>query len=258
MRLFDGLFRPKYIGRYLADKKWKVILYFVFFLALCSIPAVSDLTNTRDITYSDSTVLFQEIYNDEVKNIKIENNKLNTTESVIYSGNNITVAFNTQEVKSSLTLVFYEDYCSVFSSNVGTKSISTIYYEKLNDSSLDLSLIQNKEFSEIYKLLDYINNAYDSYLEIAIPEACATNVLSILIEFGVLLFILIYAGFYFNPYLPTRIRVNLAVYSLSWAFVLYFVGILLNMTALFYVGAIISFIFMRIASKSIIRVKKEQ
>ncbi len=258
MRLLDSLFRPKFIGKYLADKLWRVILYFVLMFVLCATPSIVQYTNVGGVLYSDATELYQEIYNDSSISYKIEDNKLNSSNVGYYSDGGMAVAFNTKETKATLSLVFYEEYYVVVYEG-GTSSeatLKTVYYNSLTDSSLDFSLVQQKSFAEVYKLLDLINVAYDAYKAHVVPTQLATALVSMLIEFGVVLLILIYTGQYFNPFLPRRIRGRIAVYAMSWTFVAYIVGALINFSYLFYLGVIISFIFMGIASRNIVRVKK--
>ena len=259
MRLFDSLFRPKYIGAYLADKAWRVVLYFVLFFILCLTPSFAEVSNIGDLSYSDEVVLFQQIYNDETSTIKIENNKLNTTDYKVYTNGSIAVAFNDKETKAELSIVFFEDYFIVeVISNNNYVEINKTMYSSLEDSSLDISKIQEKNFNEIYKLMDYINLGYDEYLKIAIPQQLSSNVLGLLIQFLIVFAVLMYSGSAFNPFLPRKIRANVAVYSMTWSFVSYIVGVFMGVSWLFYIGAIISFIFMGIACRNIIRIKKQQ
>ena len=262
MRLFDSLFRPKFIGKYLADKVWQVISYFVIFIIICSIPSLVSATQNyeKDVTYYDTTEIFQAMFNDSELDFRIEDNKLNTTKAVYYSNGSIAVAFNTKATNATLSMVFYENYMVVSYGSTFEKdgsTLKTIYYNKLKSSSIDFSLVQQKNFQEIYKLLDYINIGYDAYLDYAVPSMIASSFVSLLLEFGVLFVILMFAGVYFNPYLPRRIRSRIAVYSMSWAFMAYIVGIFIGLTFLFYIGAIVSFVFMGIACRNIVRVKKQ-
>ena len=110
MRLLDSLFRPKFIGKYLADKLWRVIVYFVLMFVLCATSSIVQYTNVGGVLYSDATELYQEIYNDSSILYKIEDNKLNSSNVGYYSDGGMAVAFNTKETKATLSLVFYEEY----------------------------------------------------------------------------------------------------------------------------------------------------
>lgn len=258
MRLFDSLFRPKLIGKYLADQLWRVILYFVLLFALCATPSIASYTSIGDITYSDATALYQEIYNDSTISYKIEDNKLNSSDAKYYTDGGLAIAFNTKDTSSTLNLSFYEDYFIVVY-GAGTKQevkLKQVYYNTLEDSSIDFTVVQQKQFSEVYKLLDYINIAYNEYLDYAVPTQLAGELVSMLIEFGIVFIILMFTGQYFNPYLPRKIRGRIAVYAMTWTFVAYILGTLINFSYLFYGGVIISFIFMGIACRNIVRVKK--
>ncbi len=259
MRLFDSLFRPKYIGAYLADKTWRVVLYFILFFILCATPSFAEVSNIDGVTYSDEVVLFQQIYNDENSSIKIEENKLNSIEQKVYTNGFFAVAFNQKETDADLSIVFFEDYFIVETSSYGEYSqIKKTMYSSLSDSSLDISKIQNKDFNEIYKLMDYINLGYDEYLKIAVPQTIASNLLTLFIQFFFVFIVLMYSGRIFNPFLPRKIRANVSVYSMTWSFVSYIIGAFIGASWLFYIGAILSYIFMGIACRNIIRIKKQQ
>lgn len=261
MRLLDSLFKPSVLGKYLADKVWRVVLYFVIFLLLCATPSIIKIINTSDVSYSDELVLFQSIYNDPTTDIKIVDNKLQTTTQKVYSdGSNFSVAFNTQDTTTVLTIAFYEEYFTVLYGSGSSKSeLKKEMYSSLTDSSLDLTLIANKGygyFYQNYKLLDYINIGWNRYLDIAIPQSVMSNVLYLCVEFLVVFVVLLFVGLYSNPFLPRKIRARIAVYCLTWSFVLYLFGMLVDISYLFYLGVFVSAIFMRIACSNIVRVKK--
>ncbi len=261
MRLLDSLFKPAVLGKYLADKVWRVVLYFVIFAFLCAIPSIISVTRTSDITYSDEVILFQSIYNDPQADAKIVDNKLTVSTPKVYSdGSNFSVAFNTNDTSTALTIAFYADYFTVLYGSGDTKTeLKKVMYTSLDDSSLDLSVIANKSdgyFYENYKLLDYINVGWDRYLDIAVPQSILTNTMYLCIEFLVVLVILMFVGIYSNPFLPRKIRARMACYSMTWTFVLYLFGTLVDLSFLFYIGVFVSAIFMKIACSNIVRVKK--
>ncbi len=261
MRLLDSLFKPAVLGKYLADKVWRVVLYFVIFVILCAVPSIITISRTADVTYADELVLFQSIYNDPTTDVKIVDNKLSTSTPKVYSdGSSFSVAFNTNETSTTLTIAFYADYFTVLYGSGETKSeLKKVMYTSLDDSSLDLSKIASKSdgyFYENYKLLDYINVGWNRYLDIVIPQTILSNIIYLVVEFLIVFVILMFVGVYSNPYLPRNIRSRISVYAMTWTFVLYLVGSLADLSFLFYIGVIISAIFMKIACSNIVRVKK--
>ncbi|MGM9970811.1 MAG: DUF1189 family protein [Anaeroplasmataceae bacterium] len=254
MKFIDSLFRPKLIGKYINEHIIHSILYFIFFVLICSVPSVISITNTPNLTYRDQVSLFQNISNSSPSTIKVENNRLNTTDVVVFNGVNVSVSFNTDEVSNTLVYVFKESYFHVYYSGV---KVSTIEYSRLSDSSFDISSIQNKDFDMIYHFLDILNYGYKDVLNMYIPILCLETIGTIIIEFAFIFIILLFTGGWFNPTIPTKFRAKMAVYALTWTFILYFIGVNVGMTWLFYIGAVISFIFNKIALSHIIRVKKE-
>lgn len=258
MRFIISLFMPKQIGRFFSDKIYRVIIYFIFFLALCFIPMAFEISKENHVTFTTDMVLFQDFKNSSGSELKIEGDTLSsTTTQELYVGEYFAVSFNNSnpDTNANVLLAFSEKYCNVIVSNTTIKSI---YYDTLADSSLDVSKIQNGEFNEIHKLVNYLDIAYQALIDSSIAVTYTYNFINMLIPFLIVLACLMIASKLFNPVIPVSIRFKLSIYSMTWTFVLFLIGEFSGLTGLFYVGALISFIFNATAIKQIVKVDKNR
>lgn len=257
MRIFINLFSPKLIGQYFNEKLARVIFYVLFFLAICFIPTAVEMDKKAVVSYTDDIALIQDFKNKEASNLKIENNILEDKTIASYSGETYSVVFNTAATDESkkITLAFSNDFVNiVYYKNI----IKTVKYSTLDDSSLDVSLIQNGDFKEIHKLFNYITMAENVILDNSRTVDYLYNIVYVALPFLLVILFLAYIGKVFNPILPFNIRFNIAAYASTWAYVSYFIGVLTGYGALFYVGAIVSFIFNSIAVKQIVKAERSQ
>lgn len=256
MKFFVNLFNPKMIGQYFTERLIKPIIYLLFFVAICSIPSVMREFENVDVTYTDDTSLIMEIKGREPSSMEISSNRLNdTTKVVTYYGETFGVAFNTTKVDDSYALVlsFADEYVQVMSYG---EIIKSVRYEKLDDSSLSISKIQASDYGEIHKLINYLDIAYDAYKEQTRLPAIGMQIGTAAISLLLVVLLLVLSSRLFNSFIPARIRFVIAIYASTWAFALRCVDEFTGKTSLFYIGAIVSFVFNAIAVKQIVKVKK--
>lgn len=255
MKFIDSLFRPKLIGKYINEHFMHAVTYLIFFILLCSIPIVTSTLNTPKLDYSSQISLFNTISNNiENKTIEIKDNKLNTTDEYVFSGSNVSIAFNTSKVENSLVFVFMDTYYHVYYNNA---KVATIEYESIPNSSFSLNKVALRDYEEIYHFIDILNVGYDKVLNTYIPISCLESIGNIVFDFSFVLILLLFFTSGVNMAIPAKFRFKVCVYAMTWPFVLYFIGINTGATALFYIGVVIAYIFTILALRNLIRVKKE-
>lgn len=256
MKFFVCLFTPKMIGQYFREHIIQPIIYLLFFVLLAFIPEYYRLNNRSDISYSNDIALYQSIRNEDSFNLKIENNLLSDTTTIYeFYGEQLGAVFNTSKVDSKydLVLLFSSDYFNVISYG---STVATIKYSELEDSSIEFEKIKNHDFVETRKLNEYFNVAYDKYVDYSIVQTYAYSIADILMMFLLVVAFLVISSSFVNRVIPFKIKANISIYSSTWAFLLYFIGATVGVFELFYVGAILSFIFNTIAVKQIVKVEK--
>ena len=255
MRVLTSLFRPKYIGKYLNDSIFRIVVYFLAFVILISIPGIASISNAPRITYQSEVVLFQDMYNSNISTMKIENNGLtDTSNKVIYSGSQVDLCFNTNESDNLLVICFYEDYMNVL---YNKQSFAKIKYENIKNINFDISEVQNLNFDEIAKVVDVINVGYDKVLDYVIPINSFFEFGSYLIEYLFSFLIFMWIGASINKDIPAKLRARVAVYSLTWSFVFGFIGANFGGMFVFAIGFVISLVCYFKALRNLVKVKKE-
>lgn len=254
MKIIDSLFRPKLIGKYINEHIMHSIIYFILFVLLCAVPSVASALNTPNLTYSSQISLIEDIKSKNETNIKIVDNKLiSNNEKCIFVGDGVSVAFNTNEVEDLVVFSFSETTYTLY---YGGYKVKTVEYSSMENSNLDVSLIQTGEITMIYQLFSILNVGYDELLKTAIPVYCLESIFMLLIEFAIVFVIILVFGAKFNPAIPAKFRTKVAIYSLTWTFVLYFIGINIGLGWLYYIGLVVSFIFNAKALRNLIRVER--
>lgn len=232
-RITTALFRPKGLFKYLPDRMYKVILIFLFVLAVAMTPTLCLLKNGTPITALEYSYIEESIKESEgglvIKNGNIILSDLIITTNLYHYG------FNSDAYKNDYFNIIFEDSNNVSIYAYGIKlkskevSIKDMEINKLS-SSEEIMVLSSLLYNIVYESKDVIIACY-----------VVINCIFLLIESLVYIGLLYFVGYLINKMVKGRFKLILCIYSLI-PYLLFeaFAGFL-GYEILSYIGVIISY-----------------
>ncbi len=253
-RLSYSLFKPKHIALFLKDKVYMSIIYFIIAVICCAMPKIVVYLNTD---YSISQTSFSNAVSEISKykdcNAKIVDGKfsVDTPFSIVIDEN--TYYFGNQVVSENAYFYFSEDSLNLVESGITSK----LSYKDLGYLNLDFTILDTSS-TEAASFRNMMNNIYYTYLKYSDSVLVISQLITTFIDVGVSMLIIYLFISAITPMFKSSYRFNLAVYSMTWFYVIYIFGSLLNNTLLEFLGLIVAFFFIRkaLSSVRIINIKK--
>ena len=248
-RLYNSLFRPKYIALYLKDKLWLSFLYLIILFLVSLSPAIVKYSVTQNnISFTDLNSAVDLI--PENSNAKVVDYVFSTDNAFQIKVDTVTYNFGTKDlyvpnkgvtfVYSGENIIVYQDGVKLITDsfkNIGVKDIN--FYKVKTDS---------KEYANYYVMM---NTIYNKYFRLSNLNYGVEVVRSGLVETILIIVVLYFAVSMMAPFLKGNHKLNIVIYSLTWYFVLMFISNATVLTYLYFVGLVIAFIFIRKALSSI-------
>ena len=248
-RLYNSLLRPRYIALYLKDKVWISLLYaFIAAIIMISPTVVSYCFHTDYIqlsTLNEAVLMIPTEYN-----TKVENYTFTTDKEFQIVVDTVTYNFGKGEnlvSSKGVTFVFSEDKILIYQNQqfVGTDSFKTLGVEDLNFSSLSTN---SQEYAKYYSMM---NNIYNTYFRYSNLQYSVSVLIRGILELLIVVAILVLFTSVMAPFLKRTHKINLSIYSLTWYYVLTFIGNVFSLPYIYLLGFLIAIFFLRKALSSI-------
>ena len=254
-RLAYSLFKPKHIALFLKDKSYMSIIYFLIAVVCCALPSIVSYINTDySITESSFRNAVNTISEYKESNAKISNGVFTCDAPFVVTIDENKYYFGNQTVSDTTYFYFAEDSFKLIENSRVTDSIT---YASLGYENVDFTVLEtNAEEYATYKGM--MNTIYYRYLRYSNSVVIISQIFTTFIDVGISILIIFLFVSAVAPMLKSSYRFNLTVYSMTWFYVIYIIGSLLNSIILEFIGIIIAFFFIRkaLSSVRIINIKK--
>jgi hypothetical protein len=248
-RLYNSLFRPKYIALYLKDKLWLSFLYVIILFSIAVSPAIVKYSVTQNnISFSNLNNAVDMIPQDS--NAKVVDYVFSSDVAFQIKVDTVTYNFGTKDLyvpNKGVTFVYSGESIIVYQDGIKlvTDSFKNIGVKDLNFSTVKTD---SKEYANYYVMM---NTIYNKYFRVSNFNYGLYIVRDGLVETILIILVLYFAVSMIAPFLKSGHKLNIVLYSLTWYFVLMFVSNATVLTYLYFVGLVIAFIFIRKALSSI-------
>lgn len=254
-RLAYSLFKPKHIALFLKDKSYMSIIYFLIAVICCALPSICRYVNTD---YSITESSFRSAVNTLVEykecNAKIVDGIFTCDTPFIITIDENKYYFGNQAVSDTTYFYFSEDSFKLIENSRTSDSIT---YTDLGYTNLDFTVLDTNS-SEFGTFKGMMNTIYYRYLRYSDSVIVLSQLFTTFVDVGFSILIIFLFISAVTPMFKSSYRFNLAVYSMTWFYVIYIIGSLLNSVILEFVGIIIAFFFIRkaLSSVRIVNIKK--
>ncbi len=248
------LLHPRFIGKFLVEKTWKIIVLILILLILNFLGYIGQSSMNNTLSSTDKSVIVNSIVSGDT-NLEYSNNTLSGESStyVFYSDSAyITYGFLTtaEDEYNGLYFQYLETELNIYISNVLYKSVS---YSDLNVS--DFIIDSETSNNSRYYLSEFIKVPFEELVSIVI----ITNSMSDfgnLIFWGLITMIVAFAFAYnLNPTIRGKMRFVLLLHTMIPYLILNLFSILFSVSLLYYFGMFLSIIYYFIALRSIIKIE---
>ncbi len=252
-RLYYSILKPSRIALFIKDNVLLSLLYFLLLFVISISPQIITYTNTnKDIDQASYAYIVSQIPQDT--NARFESGKLLCDNPfVVVDKKGYKYSFGKTDSIDTKTIFFsmQEDSFTVY--NVGT-IYGTYKYDSLNISDFKFSDVFTNS-GVYYQFKNVFNAIYHKYLNYSPLEytaALAFNVFLDLLFAGLVLYMI---SWFRSPFLETKHKMNLTLYSLTWTFIGLFLDGYFRLSILRYIGFGFSFICL-VRALSVIKVVK--
>ncbi|MCR5786120.1 MAG: hypothetical protein K6G28_00240, partial [Acholeplasmatales bacterium] len=161
------------------------------------------------------------------------------------------------EIKNNTTVVFGESKLTIYQNKSARISAT---YKNLNVSDFEFDNINNDLNTDFYAFKNMINSIYYDYFRVSNLISDISLFLDGFIYSAIVLILLYVSCGFLNPYLRPKHKINLAIYSQTWFFVILFIENYLSFTYLSILGLVISLICLirSLSSIKVVKVPKEK
>lgn len=255
-RLNTCLLHPKFIGKYISDKAGRIFLYFLLLIVLVSVPTFFSLYYPIGIPTSVRNSLISQI---EAKsftaNDTFNNDTLNNETKFSITTGNYVFNFGDSEAKSTFSNIFFDFRTSEVDIYVGGQKIMHILYEGKGLQSFSFSQIKLTNVVQADAFIHLLEYSYQQFAYLEVPFEIFTTVLGIaFLVVAIALMMYLFSGF-INPGVPGKFRMKICFYSTTIFLICDLFGVLFGFAVLDFVGMILSYIYLNLALRAIVRVE---
>lgn len=206
-RISTALFKPQFVARYITDKLWVIILYFVFFCGMLTLPTIASNHNASLIDGEERAELA-----DLLKELDYDivfTNGVMAADSVVIQTNSYIYAFGRSGVSSKIVFHFGETKLSII--EFGFVMASKTYEEiGLTNTVINSS----NALASSYQLVDAIYDVADNHLGAMKTLVAVYGFFSNVVNYLFITLILYLLGFFINNQVRGLIRYKIVLYSL--------------------------------------------
>ncbi len=254
-RLAYSLFKPKHIALFIKDKSYMSIIYFFIAVICCALPSICRYVNTDySITESSFRSAVNTLVEYKESNAKIVDSLFTCDSPFVITIDENKYYFGNQVVSDTTYFYFSEDSFKLVENSRTSDSIT---YTDLGYTNLDFTVLDTNSL-EFGTFKGMMNTIYYRYLRYSDSVIVLSQFFTTFVDVGFSILIIFLFVSAITPMFKSSYRFNLAVYSMTWFYVIYIIGSLLNSVILEFVGIIIAFFFIRkaLSSVRIINIKK--
>lgn len=244
-RIYDNLFKPSEIGKYLKDKVGYVILYILFLSIVVNIPLFIELGTTEKTEDAFKLSITNAVISEKLES-KIEDYQyIGESVKPFVANNYIYIGFNSSATNLyGITFMFDNEELNIY---VGGQIVDAYSYSDLKLENINFSLKDNTDKEKLQEAIGIVYNNYKTYIIVSttIGLVIQAFLLTLLL---ILLFSWLYS--YFIPKLFFKYRFII----ISYAATIYLFTILLDNLIGFKFASYIGIILMGMnARKAIIK-----
>ncbi len=254
-RLRICLLHPRFIGKFIIDKIWKVIVLYIILIAILGVLLFSLYKGYSNLPQTEESQITNVIMRDDTADLTFNNKVLSgTAKKYIYSfdDNDLGIYFldDVSERTETFIIIFNSDNYEVY---LGNKLLEKVNYSTLNIN--DFKIDGSNDNTSRIALGTLISMAFNAYNNSLAASNTFFNLFEIL---GTLLFIFLITfliTYNINSTIKGKFRFSLLLHCGIPYLVIYILAYMLNISFLQYVAMLIPIIYFFISLKSIVKVE---
>lgn len=258
------LFKPRFIGLYIKENIFKLLITIFVAISIVSIPSFITIANKDEISGTYESYLIDATTNASIKNVYIEDYILYFDEEYEYDAYYFNIVIGKQIELESLESIYVSKFLFDYDSvrfYVSTIEVYSATYKELGVQSLDFELISTNNIVSVNKFVEIFNSVYKENHTIIGVTSYA--ILFLGLAFNVFGMSLVLAGISLlfsrapNNIMPFKYRYKMCLNAQFIYLLLFLLSSLFGFDIVSYVGTFIMSLYAFMALNSITMVKKE-
>lgn len=255
-RLRICILHPRFIGKFIIEKMYKIWILYVILFLLMGILIFFLIHSSAYLTSSEVNYIVTEMAKDEEINLEYKNNSLNgdpKTFTISSGGLEINLCFLEEKINET-------PFSIVFSNNSCKSYINGILIGEENYSNLTIPSFSIKNGVQItaidrISLATLISTSFDLYANIiSIANALIITGQNI-VTLALILLVTFLLTLSINGSIRGKFRFNLLIHCGLISIVIFLLSYMLNIAFLQYVAYVLPLIYMMLALKSIVKLE---
>lgn len=243
------LAHPKFIGKYVIEKTWKVILLLLVLFLINIITIFSLSYNDAYLSETEERTIITELMNDPANDLVLKDNRLTGTgfKKTVLDVDFVFLGEVDYKSSSIYKIVFNETGYDAF---FGNFKIVSKKYADLNDFNLNESNSANR-----INFLALINYSFLGLRGVIAAVNSTQVILDLMMSFLMIFIFILLVGYPVNPGVRGIFRIRVILHSLVSYFVLYWFYLVFNSQILYLATLIVPYIYFFVAIRNILRIE---